>query len=145
MKETISRILKIVSPIICVLLFAYIQVHLFFWLKWLTTDQSWPLWWEYRTGRLIRLLCLTAIYCVFLQFVYRRKQIKRTPFYIVSVINAALCLPLMYMAIPSFGSSSPHASMLITKELIALGIEMFLTLCHVNVVFFYKRHWFELR
>lgn len=139
MKETMSRILKIVTPIICVLLFAYIQVHLLFWLKWLTTDQSWPLWWEYRTGRLIRLLCLTAIYCIILQLAYRRKECNYIPFYIVSAINVMPCFLIICMAIPSFGSSSPHESMLITKELIALGFELLLILCHVSIAFFHKK------
>ena len=142
-KETLLRIFKFVSPIICVLLFAYIQIHLLFWLKWLTTDQSWPLWWEYRTGRLIRLLCLTALYCVFLQFVCRRKQMKPWVFCVISFIDTMMCLPIMYMAFPSFGSTSPHESLLITKEVIALGFELFLILCHVNLVFFYKKHFYE--
>ena len=142
-KEILLRIFKFVSPIICVLFFAYIQILLFGWLMTYSSDRNWSLWWENRADLLIQLLCMIAIYCIFLQFVCRRKQMKPLVFCVISFIDTVMCFPIMYMAFPSFGSTSPYESLLITKEVIALGFELLLILCHVSLIFFYKKHFYE--
>ncbi len=145
-KEILLRIVKIVSPIICVLLFAYIQILLFGWLMTYSSDRNWSLWWENRAGLLLQLLCMIAIYCIFLQFVCRRKQMKPWVFGVISFIDTVMCFPLIYIASSCFfylHISSPYKSLLITKEVIALGFELLLILCHVSLVFFYKKHFYE--
>jgi hypothetical protein len=106
-----------------------------------SSDRNWSLWWENRAGLLIQLLCMIAIYYVFMQFVLRRRQMKPGVFCLISFIDTVMCLPIMYMAFPSFGSTSPYESLLITKEVIALGFELFLILCHVSLAFFNKDHF----
>lgn len=145
-KETLLRIFKFVSPIVCVLLFAYIQILLFGWLMTYSSDRNWSLWWENRAGLLIQLLCMIAIYYVFVQFVCRRRQMKPWVFCILSIIDALMCIPLICMASSGFfylHISSPYKSLLITKEVITLGFELLLILCHVSLAFFYKKHFYE--
>lgn len=96
-KEILLRIVKIVSPIISVLLFAYIQILLFGWLMTYSSDRNWSLWWENRAGLLLQLLCMIAIYYVFMQFVCRRRQMKPWVFCILSIIDALICIPLIYI------------------------------------------------
>jgi len=141
-KETLSRILKIVSPIISVLLFAYIQALLFGWLMTYDSDRNWSLWWENRAGLLIQLLCMIAIYYVFMQFVCRRRQMNPGFFCILSIIDALMCIPLICMASSGFfylHIPSPYQSLLLTKELITLGFELLLILCHVSIVVVYNK------
>ncbi|MBQ9130890.1 MAG: hypothetical protein IJX62_00250 [Clostridia bacterium] len=139
-KEKLSRILKIVSPIISVLLFATIQAMLFTWLLVSESARSLPLFWEHRMGFLIEILCATVIYCFFLQFVCRMKQMVPLPFYAISIMDAVMCFPILYFATPDFSSTYPGADVLLARDLVVIGIELFLILCHVSIAFFYKKH-----
>ena len=144
-KETLLRIFKFVSPIICVLLFAYIQILLFGWLMTYSSDRNWSLWWENRAGILIQLLCMFAIYYVFMHFVLRRRQMKPGVFCLISFIDTMMCFPLICIASSGFfylHISSPNESLLITKDVIALGFELLLILCHVSLAFFNRNHFF---
>ena len=142
-KEILSRILKIVSPIICVLFFAIIQAMLFTWLLVYEPARSLPLFWEHRMGFLIEILCTTVLYCFFLQFVCRMKQMKPWVFCVISIIGTVMCLPILYFATPDFFSTYPGADVWLARNLVVIGIELILILCHVSLIFFYKKHFYE--